>query len=92
MVAGRGANCGRGGFGASIGSCNTRVDIVVDTLGFVSVKQRPGQSRFGALVAKLGLGQCDLGLGMLFGKTDPSTRPLSDIFLVVADVLIGGRF
>lgn len=92
MVAGRGANCRRGGFGASIGSCNTRLAIGVDTLGFVSVKQRPGQSRFGALVAKSGFGQCILGLGMLFGNTYPSTRPLSADIVLVADVLIGGRF
>ena len=42
-------------------------------------------------MAKSGLGQCISGLGMLFGNTYPSARPLSDIVLV-ADVLIGGRF
>lgn len=52
MVAGRGADRGRRGFGAGIRSCNARLAVGVDTLGFVSVKQRLGQSRFGALMAK----------------------------------------
>lgn len=57
MVAGRGADCGGGRFGASIGSCNARLAIGVDTFGFVSVKQRLGQSRFGALMAESRSGQ-----------------------------------
>ena len=51
-MAGRGADCRRGGLGAGIGSCNARLTVGVDTLGFVSVKQRLGQSGFGALMAK----------------------------------------
>lgn len=52
VVAGSGADCRRGRFGAGIGNCDAGLAVIVYTPEFVSVKQRLGQSGFGALMAK----------------------------------------